>query len=94
VDFSLAECKGLPAERSHQAAGRTIPGFQTVCRSLVRRVQTVYDLIEKLWPENDLVYELTEIDNDAYDLNIRIGGPSQGHYLNAGRIPQANRISL
>ena len=30
-----------------QAAGRTIPGIQTVCGSLLRRVQTVYDLAEK-----------------------------------------------
>jgi hypothetical protein len=47
---------GLPAERSLQAAGRTIPGIQTVCGSLLRRVQTVYDLAEKA----GLVYDLTE----------------------------------
>jgi hypothetical protein len=49
--------------------------FQTVCGSLQRRVQMVYDfsektasvhdLIEKNIAENDLVYVLTEIDTSV-----------------------------
>ena len=63
---------GLSAGRSVQAAGLRILVFQTVCGSLQRRVQMVYDLTEKIASsldliekniaENDLVYVLTEID--------------------------------
>jgi hypothetical protein len=38
---------GLSAGRSVQAAGRRILAFQTVCGSLQRRVQVVYDFSEK-----------------------------------------------
>jgi hypothetical protein len=28
----------------------------------LKKAGLIYDLIEKIWPENDLVYDLTEID--------------------------------
>ena len=39
--------RGIAGPNGLQAAGRTIPGIQTVCGSLLRRVQPVYDLAEK-----------------------------------------------
>ena len=59
-------------ERSRQAARRRFPVFKP-CVTLrlgkrkrstiwLKKVGLVYDLIEKLCPGNDLVYELTEID--------------------------------
>jgi hypothetical protein len=47
---------GLSAGRSVQAAGRRILAFQTVCGSLQRRMQLVYDFAEK----NRLVHDLGE----------------------------------
>jgi len=59
-------------EQSRQAARRRFPVFRP-CVTLrwaeckrstiwLKKVGLVYDLTEKLWPGNDLVYELTEID--------------------------------
>jgi hypothetical protein len=60
---------GLPAERSLQAAGRTIPGIQTVCGFLLEESANgaglVHDLVEKLWLGNNLVHVLTEIDTTS-----------------------------
>src|SRR5271166_6224 len=49
-------------------AFRAAAGFQTVCGSLLRRVQTVYDLAEKRRVSPGLVHDLTEIDNGGWRL--------------------------